>query len=129
MILLDYKDRRPIYEQIADKLSDLMVRGVLAENTPLPSVRSLATDLSINPNTVQRAYLELERRGYIYSQKGKGSFVAGMDSILAGKEAAVLKELSDLVSRAQAAGIGEETLCNAVRRLYTDSESKSGRQA
>ena len=86
-------------------------------------------DLSINPNTVQRAYLELERRGYIYSQKGKGSFVAGMDSILAGKEAAVLKELSDLVSRAQAAGIGEETLCSAVRRLYTDSESKSGRQA
>ena len=57
MILLDYKDRRPIYEQIVEKLSDLMVRGVLTENTPLPSVRSLAADLSINPNTVQRAYI------------------------------------------------------------------------
>ena len=76
MILIDYKDRRPLYEQIVEKLSDLMVRGVLAQDSQLPSVRSLATELSINPNTIQRAYAELERQGYIYSVKGRGSFVA-----------------------------------------------------
>lgn len=72
MILIDYKDRRPLYEQIVEKLSDLMVRGVLAQDSQLPSVRSLATELSINPNTIQRAYAELERQGYIYSVKGRG---------------------------------------------------------
>ena len=76
MILIDYKDRRPLYEQIVEKLSDLMVRGILQQDSQLPSVRSLATELSMNPNTIQRAYAELERQGYIYSVKGRGSFVA-----------------------------------------------------
>ena len=65
MIILDYKDRRPIYEQVTEKLKELMFLGVLQENQPLPSVRNLAMDLSINPNTIQRAYAELERQGYI----------------------------------------------------------------
>ena len=68
MILIDYKDRRPLYEQIVEKLSDLMVRGVLAQDSQLPSVRSLATELSINPNTIQRAYAELERQGEIWRE-------------------------------------------------------------
>ena len=72
MILLDYKDRRPIYEQVVAKLEELMLLGVMKENEPLPSVRSLAMELSINPNTIQRAYVELERQGYIYTVKGKG---------------------------------------------------------
>ena len=76
MILIDYKDRRPLYEQIVEKLSDLMVRGILEQDSQLPSVRSLATELSMNPNTIQRAYAELERQGYIYSVKGRGSLVA-----------------------------------------------------
>ena len=76
MILIDYKDRRPLYEQIVEKLSDLMVRGILEQDSQLPSVRSLATELSMNPNTIQRAYAELERQGYIYSIQGKGSFVS-----------------------------------------------------
>ena len=71
MIILDYKDRRPIYEQVAEKLEELMLLGVLGENEPLPSVRSLAMELSINPNTIQRAYAELERQGYIYTVKGR----------------------------------------------------------
>ena len=79
MILIDYKDRRPLYEQIVEKLSDLMVRGILEQDSQLPSVRSLATELSMNPNTIQRAYAELERQGYIYSVKGRGSFVAGQN--------------------------------------------------
>jgi GntR family transcriptional regulator len=119
MILLDYKDRRPIYEQIVEKLSDLMVRGVLLENTPLPSVRSMAADLSINPNTVQRAYIELERQGYIYSLKGKGSFVAGMDQITRQKQADLLAAFDAVVEKASAAGIAEDALLNEVRKLYS----------
>ena len=84
MILIDYKDRRPLYEQIVEKLSDLMVRGILEQDSQLPSVRSLATELSMNPNTIQRAYAELERQGYIYSIKGKGSFVADNSRMKAG---------------------------------------------
>ena len=76
MIVLDYRDRRPLYEQVTEKLEELMFSGVLPPDSRLPSVRSMATELSINPNTIQRAYAELERQGYIYSVKGRGSFVA-----------------------------------------------------
>ena len=62
MILLDYKDRRPIYEQVVSKLEELMLLGIMKENEPLPSVRALAMDLSVNPNTIQRAYVELSGR-------------------------------------------------------------------
>ena len=76
MIVLDYRDRRPLYEQVTEKLEELMFSGVLPPDSRLPSVRSMATELSINPNTIQRAYAELERQGYIYSIHGKGSFVS-----------------------------------------------------
>jgi len=76
MIVLDYRDRRPLYEQVTEKLEELMFSGVLPSDSCLPSVRSMATELSINPNTIQRAYAELERQGYIYSIQGKGSFVS-----------------------------------------------------
>ena len=76
MIVLDYRDRRPLYEQVTEKLEELMFSGVLPSDSRLPSVRSMATELSINPNTIQRAYAELERQGYIYSIQGKGSFVS-----------------------------------------------------
>jgi len=76
MIVLDYQDRRPIYEQIAEKLQVLINKDILAENTQMPSVRKLAMDLSINPNTIQRAYTLLESKGYIYPIKGRGNFVS-----------------------------------------------------
>ena len=76
MIHLDYRDSRPIYEQVRDGLRRLMVTGVLAPGDKLPSVRALAMDLAINPNTIQRAYAQLEAEGYIVSVSGKGTFVA-----------------------------------------------------
>ena len=76
MIILDYRDRRPIYEQVISRFQELMLTGALEKDSQLPSVRSLATQLAINPNTIQRAYSELEAEGYIYSVAGKGSFVA-----------------------------------------------------
>lgn len=72
MIMLDYKDTRPIYEQVVEKFQTLILKGVLEPDAQLPSVRSLAFELSINPNTIQRAYGELERQGFIYTIKGRG---------------------------------------------------------
>ena len=77
MISLNYRDARPIYEQIKNGLKRLIVTGALKEGDKLPSVRSLATELAINPNTIQKAYNELENEGYIYSVPGKGSFASG----------------------------------------------------
>lgn len=105
MILIDYKDRRPIYEQVVERMADLMVRGILKQDSQLPSVRAMATDLSINPNTIQRAYAELERQGYIYSVKGKGSFVAENYQIREQRKRVVFKELKSLVDEARGVGI------------------------
>ena len=74
MLTLNYRDSRPIYEQIKDGLRKLIVTGAIAPDEKLPSVRSLAMELAINPNTIQRAYAELETEGFIYSVPGKGSF-------------------------------------------------------
>ena len=73
MIFIDYNDKRPIYEQVTEKIQTLILNGVLESDSKLPSVRSLAMELSINPNTIQRAYSELEREGFIYSVKGRGN--------------------------------------------------------
>lgn len=105
MILIDYKDRRPLYEQIVEKLSDLMVRGILEQDSQLPSVRSLATELSMNPNTIQRAYAELERQGYIYSVKGRGSFVADNRQIRERKRQEIWDQLELLIRDAKGTGI------------------------
>ena len=76
MISIDNRDPRPLYEQVVDGFRKLIVAGVLSPDEKLPSVRSLASELAINPNTIQRAYRELEVLGYTYSAAGKGSFVA-----------------------------------------------------
>ena len=81
MITINYRDPRPIYEQIQTELRRLMQTGVLPPGSRLPSVRELAGQLAINPNTIQRAYRELEADGYILSVAGKGSFVAQVDQL------------------------------------------------
>ena len=80
MVHLDYRDARPIYTQIADNFRNQIRAGVLMEGDKLPSVRELASELTINPNTIQRAYRELESEGWIASVSGKGSFVCGIAS-------------------------------------------------
>lgn len=78
MIHLDYRDARPIYTQICDGFRDLIRREILGKGEKLPSVRELATQLTINPNTIQRAYRELEMQGWVASVPGKGCFVCGV---------------------------------------------------
>ena len=116
MIILDYSDRRPIYEQVIAKLEELILRGVLEENAPLPSVRQLAMDLAINPNTVQRAYFTLEKEGWIYSVKGRGSFVASGDKARSGRRTEVMEKLAGLCQEAHLAGVTGEELIEAIRK-------------
>ena len=75
MIVLDYRDSRPLYQQVKDSLRRMMLTGLLEPDEKLPSVRSLATQLAINPNTIQRAYSQLETKGYVYTVSGRGTFV------------------------------------------------------
>lgn len=76
MITLDYADKRPLYEQTKEKLRELIITGALLPHEKIPSVRELAASLSINPNTIQKAYRELEQEGYIYSVQAKGNYVS-----------------------------------------------------
>lgn len=126
MILLDYKDRRPIYEQIVEKLKDLMICGALEQDSQLPSVRNLATDLSINPNTIQRAYAELERRGFIYSVKGRGSFVADTSSIQALKNNELRIKLGDWIDEAKRSGLSEDKVHTWVAKGWIKQEYLTG---
>lgn len=75
MFELDLRSRSPIYEQLVNKIKELIINNVLKPDEQLPAVRVLASELTINPNTIQKAYRELEHSGYIYSVPGKGSFV------------------------------------------------------
>ena len=118
MIILDYKDRRPIYEQVIEKLEELMFLGVLKEHDPMPSVRSLAMDLSINPNTIQRAYAELERRGYIYVVKGQGSFVSENRTMKENRKREFLVQFSDMIDEAIRLGISNQELHQMVEVQY-----------
>ena len=129
MIILDYKDRRPIYEQVAEKLEELMLLGVLGENEPLPSVRSLAMELSINPNTIQRAYAELERQGYIYTVKGKGSFVAENSVMKEKRKKDLLIQVSEVIDEAIRLGISGEEIKNMVEIQYQAAEKEGGDRA
>lgn len=81
MISLNYRDARPIYEQVKDGLRHLVVTGAILPGDKLPSVRALASSLAINPNTIQRAYEALEGEGYLYSVAGKGSFAAEQKNV------------------------------------------------
>ena len=126
MIILDYKDRRPIYEQVAEKLEELMLLGVLGENEPLPSVRSLAMELSINPNTIQRAYAELERQGYSYTVKGKGSFVAENSVMKEKRKKDLLIQVSEVIDEAIRLGISGEEIKNMVEIQYQAAEKEGG---
>lgn len=115
MILVDYRDTRPIYEQIVDKYKMLILRGVLRPDDKLPSVRNLAVELSINPNTIQRAYAELERQGYIYTVKGKGNFVSDSRQLFLQYRQELFVQLKAVCKAALEAGITEEEIIQSIK--------------
>ena len=115
MISLNYRDSRPIYEQIKDGLKKLIVTGALAPGEKLPSVRALATQLSINPNTIQRAYNELEGEGYIYSIHGKGSFAADHADPGETRKQELREKIREMAAELRYLGTGEEELLALVK--------------
>lgn len=129
MITIDYKDKRPIYEQIIEKVRQLILRGVLKKDDAMPSVRSLALELSINPNTIQKAYQELERMGYIYSVKGRGSFIKDSEVVVEQAVEEVKDEIRELILKAKDVGIDVKELLAMVEQAAKDSKEKGGVQS
>ena len=114
MVQLDYRDARPIYTQIVDGFREQIVAGILLQGDRMPSVRELSAQLAINPNTVQRAYRELEAEGYIYSVPGKGSFVSPDCKPDAERMNDLLKQLDEAVAELCYMGMSKDEL---VRRI------------
>lgn len=110
MIQISYRDSRPIYEQIRDSFMQQILSGVLEPDSKMPSVRELASELAINPNTIQRAYRELEQEGYIYSVRGRGSFVADSAEAKAVRKDELLQQLDQIVTQLKALGCSTDDL-------------------
>ena len=122
-IYVDFKNRKPIYEQIVDNVSSLALRGILKPNESIPSVRQLASELGINPNTIHKAYAELERRGIIYSASGRGSFISDdLAPATDKKRADVMAALRAAAHEAHVYGVSEEDAVGTVRSEYAQKE-------
>ena len=117
MLNLDYRDARPIYEQVKDGLRRLMVTGVIQEGEKLPSVRTMAGTLAINPNTIQRAYEALEAEGYVYSVPGKGSFAAPNTGVDEGRKNELLQTFDQTAGELLFLGVSGQELWARVRAL------------
>ena len=111
MIALNYRDARPIYEQVRDGLRALIVSGAIADGEKLPSVRQLASQLAINPNTIQRAYNELEAEGYAASVPGTGSFAVRGERAADDQRRRMLSErLRESARELRAMGVSQEEI-------------------
>lgn len=120
MIVIDYHDKRPIYEQVIERFQMLILNGALEADTQLPSVRALAVDLSINPNTIQRAYSELERKGLIYSVKGRGSFVSSQKHVVEEQQKLLLEDLKNQLKICKESGIESQHVFDCVREIFRE---------
>lgn len=115
MLNLNYRDPNPIYVQIKEQLRELIVTGVIEPGERLPSVREIATKLAINPNTIQRAYRELELEGYTYSVPGKGNFAGGRGDVPSGRKKELMESLKKTVSELLFLGVTEDEIIRCVR--------------
>lgn len=119
MITVDFKDRRPIYLQIVENIKLLISKGALSENEKLPSVRTLSLELGINPNTIQRAYGELERQGVINTVQGKGVFVSSeTESVIEERKKESLNRLDAALSEAKLAGVDKMTILEHIEKIF-----------
>lgn len=125
MISVDMRDRKPIYEQLIDNIRALSVQGILAPDEQLPSVRQLAAELAINPNTIQKAYTELERQGVIYSLPGRGNFVSSDQGSLAEQERKrIADEIRQALRAAKQAGMTRDAALALIGEVFGTEEDK-----
>ena len=125
MLELDLQSRQPIYEQLKSQISRMVLTGDLQPHDQLPSVRTFARDLGINPNTVQKAYQDLEREGIIYSAAGRGCFVGGGMQLAAKLRAMHLEGVTREARRAKNAGIAYADVVKAAGRAYSAREGEN----
>jgi len=128
MIVIDYKDSRPIYEQINDRFRLLILKGILEKDEKIPSVRQLAMELSTNPNTVQKAYAELERAGYIYTVQGKGNFVSDISDLTDNERIRLRDNIADILREARDIGLSCEEIANEAVEIVK-KEKKGGQRS
>ena len=117
MLNLDYRDARPIYEQVRDGLRRLMVSGVIQEGEQLPSVRAMATSLAINPNTIQRAYELLAAEGYVSSVPSKGSFAAPHSQVDSARRDGLLRTFDETATELLFLGLSADALSQRLSKL------------
>ena len=122
MIVIDYQNRKPIYEQIVERFQMLIVKGILEADSQMPSVRTLASELSINPNTIQKAYTILAQQGYIYPVKGRGNFVSGNQTLKEKKEEVFFQKLRDVIQEGKELGIEKERCIAKTSEFYEEDK-------
>ena len=122
MIKLDYKNDKPLHEQITQGLKELIISGVLSPDEQLPSVRELAVSLTVNPNTVQRAYKSLETEGIIYSIRGKGNFVSDIPKADKTQIDALYDSLRDVLKELVFYGEAKDKIDNMVKNIYAERD-------
>lgn len=122
MITIDYQSKLPLYEQISERFETLILRGALPPGSQMPSVRSLAMELSINPNTIQKAFALLEQQGYIYSVRGRGNYVADTAQLAENKKCSLLEEIRRLLRQGKELGITRSEYIAVLNGLYQEEE-------
>lgn len=123
MFQIDNMSRKPVYEQIVDQLEQLVITDVLPAGSKVPSVRSLSIELSINPNTIQKSYSELDRRGIIYSVPGRGCFVSdNAKEILSYMKRKQITDLELLMRELALAGVKRQEMEDCINRVFDNKE-------
>jgi len=118
MFFIDYKSRKPLYEQLVSSIKDEILKGKLEPDTKLPSVRELAADLTIHPNTIQKAYRSLELEGYIYSVRGRGNYVVKLEAnIIDSQIKDTFEGIEQLMKKAMDLGVKDEDLFIKVKAI------------
>lgn len=123
MIKIDYKNDKPLHEQITFGIKEIIISGILKPDEQLPSVREMSVELTVNPNTVQRAYKTLEADGIIYSVRGKGNFVANVSNVSHDKTCALYEVLEKTVKELAFLGEEEENIKNVIKNIYIERNS------
>ena len=123
MLQLNYRDSRPIYEQVKDGLRKLVISGAIAPDEKLPSVRSLASSLAINPNTIQRAYEALEREGYVYTVTGRGTFAAVQSDVGTERRNKLLADFDEAARELLYLGVSPEQLKQRLDIIAKEEET------
>ncbi|MBQ9845974.1 MAG: GntR family transcriptional regulator [Oscillospiraceae bacterium] len=122
MFILDLKSRVPIYEQLKNKTLELIMAGVLEQDSQLPSVRSLARELGVNPNTIQKAYQDMEKEGIIYSVAGKGSFVNDINSVKQKEVNQAFEHLEAALKQLKEARADKAQVMACVEKIFSEED-------